>query len=413
MICSTLPRLPQDRAVFFDEGAWLNRWDRLTEAGKKLKRCKRCLYGEDIPQTSFDALGVCNYCAMHDKLEAEFQTGSEAARKKLEEQVAEMKREGRKKPYDLVVGVSGGTDSSYLIYLAKQYGLRPLAVHFDNTWNSHIAVENIQNVLKTFDVELYTYVIDNEEIDEIYRAFLRSGSIDLDVPTDLALATVLNRAAEQNDVRYVFEGHSFQSEGLFPIGWLYMDARYVADVVKKHGHTKLDSYPSMWLSHQLRWMMVRRIKKVRPLWYLKYDKASVVSMLKRDCGWKSYGGHHLENRTATFWHTYFAPRRWSIDSRIVGHSAHVRSGQLGRDEAARQIEAPPAASMDMVRMMMRRWGFTEDEFTVLMNEPRHGYTEFKNYKPIFERFRPFFYVLAKAELIPMSFYVKYTSKKNI
>ena len=350
---------------------------------------------------------------MHDKLEAEYQTGSEAASRRFSEIVQSIKDEGRGKPYDLVVGVSGGADSSYLIHLAKERGLRPLAVHYDNTWNSTIAVENIHSVLKKHDVELNTYVVDNEEYDEIYRAFLRSGTIDLDCPTDLALATVLNRVAEEVGTRFIFEGHSFQSEGLFPIGWLYMDARYVQSVVTRHGNVKLDTYPSLWLKDQLRWMLARRIRKVRPLWYLRYDKPAVKEMLIRDYGWKWYGGHHLENRITSFWHTYFAPRRWSIDARIVGHSAHVRSGLLGRDEAAADIEGPPPCSMDQVFMIMKRWGFDQAQFEDLMTLPFHGYREYDTYKTVFERGRPFFYMLAKLELIPMSFYVKYTSKDNI
>ena len=413
MISSKLPRTQEDRAIFFDEKAWLNRWDRLTEEGKKLRRCKRCLYGEDIPSIKFDERGVCNYCAMHDKLAAEYQTGSPAAERRFAEIVSKIRQEGKGKPYDLVVGVSGGADSSYLIHLAKERWLRPLAVHFDNTWNSSIAVENIHNVLKKHDVELNTYVVDNEEYDEIYRAFLRSGTIDLEIPTDLGLATVLNRVAEEVGTRFIFEGHSFQSEGLFPIGWLYMDARYLESVVKRHGNVKLDTYPSLWLKDQLRWMLMRRITKVRPLWYLKYDKPAVKEMLQRDYGWKWYGGHHLENRMASFFHTYFAPRRWAIDARIVGRSAHVRSGLIGREEAAKEIEPPPDCSMDQVFMLMKRWGFDQTQFEDLMTLPFHTYREYDNYKPIFEKYRPFFYLLAKAELIPMSFYVKYTSKDNI
>lgn len=409
MISTLVPRTAADRAIFFDESAWLNRWDRLIEAGKKLVRCKRCLYGSDIPGITFDGRGVCNSCAMHDKLTDDYRTGSDFAKRRLERQIAVIKKEGKGKPYDVIVGVSGGTDSSYLIRLAKEYGLRPLAVHYDNTWNSTIAVENIQNVLKKFDVELFTYVVDNEEYDEIYRAILRAGTIDLEIPTDLGLATVLNRAAEEHNIRFVFEGHSFQSEGLFPIGWLYMDARYLESMVRRHGNVKLDTLPSMWLSDQLRWMVVRRITKVRPLWYLKYDKPAVQEMLMKECGWKWYGGHHLENRMTTFWHTYFVPRRWSIDTRIVGHSAHVRSGLMGRDEAAKDLLDPPTCSMDLIQMMMKRWGYNQKDFEELMTLPLATYRGYETYKPIFERFRPFFYMLAKLELIPMSFYIKYTA----
>jgi N-acetyl sugar amidotransferase len=389
---------------------WAEEW---TDRINRVKvRCGRCLYDETVPNISFDAKGVCNYCKTHDQLEKDYPAGDEGHRK-LKQIAEQIKRENRKKEFNVIVGVSGGCDSSYLVYLAKELGLRPLAVHYDNTWDSTIAVENISNVLKKLDVELYTYVVDNEEYDDIYRSFFKAGVPDLEIPTDLGLATVLNMAAQKYGIRYILEGHSFRTEGLFPLGWLYMDARYVESVQKQYGTMPLQSFPNLWLSSQLRWMIVNRIKKIRPLWYMTYHKAEVKQLLTREVGWKSYGGHHLENRITTFFHTYFMPRRFQVDERMVEYSALIRSGQMEREEALKMIHTPPEFDPELIVMVKKRLGFTDDEFEHYMTMPKKSFRDFKTYKPLFEQMRPFFWLMAKMDLIPMSFYIKYTSKNNI
>ena len=389
---------------------WIEEWP---ERIKRIRiRCSRCLYDETVPNILFDSNGVCNYCKMHDNLEVQYPTGDVGYR--IVRQVADaIKRENRKRPYDVIVGVSGGCDSSYTIYLAKELGLRPLAVHFDNTWDNTIAVENISNVLKKLNVELYTYVVDNEEYDDIYRSFFKAGTPDLEIPTDLGLAATLNMAAEKYGIRYVFEGHSFRTEGLFPLGWLYMDAKYLDSVQKQYGTMKLQTFPNLWLSSQLKWMLLRRIKKIRPLWNLTYNKREIKKFLSSELDWKYYGGHHLENRITTFYHTYFMPRRFQVDERLVEYSALIRSGQMPREEGLKKLCEPPDYDPELVVMVKKRLGFTDNEFEHYMTMPKKSFRDFKTYKPLFEKMRPFFWLMAKMDLIPMSFYIKYTSKNNI
>ena len=375
-------------------------------------RCTRCLYDETTPSILFDANGVCNYCRIHDDLCAQNPTGQEGERR-LREVAERIKRAGRKKPFDVVVGVSGGCDSSYLLYKAKELGLRPLAVHFDNTWNTTIAVENIHNVLKALDVQLYTYVVDNEEYDDLYRSFLKAGVPDIEAPTDIALAATLYKAAEQYGIKYIFEGHSFRTEGISPLGWLYMDARYIAHVQKTYGTHKLKTYPNLWLHSQMRWMVLRRIKKIRPLWFIDYPKEEIKTFLTNEFGWKWYGGHHLENRFTCFYHSYFLPERFGIDQRLNGYSALVRSGQLTREEGLALMNEPPPLESDLVDLVKKRLGFSDEEFEDLMTRPKKTFRDFKTYKRTFERLRPFFWLLAEMDLIPKSFYIKYTSKDNI
>lgn len=377
-----------------------------------LVRCTRCLYDETTPSITFDADGVCNYCRIHDDLNAQYPTG-DVGERRLRELAEVIKRAGRRKPFDVVVGVSGGCDSSYLLYKAKALGLRPLAVHFDNTWNTTTAVENIHNVLKGLDVQLYTYVVDNEEYDDIYRSFLQAGVPDIEAPTDIALAATLYKAAEHYGIKYIFEGHSFRTEGISPLGWLYMDARYIASIQKTYGTRKLKTYPNLWLHAQLRWMVMRRIKKIRPLWYIDYPKDEVKAFLSKEFGWKWYGGHHLENRFTCFYHSYFLPRRFGIDQRLNGYSAMVRSGQLSRKDGLALMNEPPPLEDDLVNLVKKRLGYSDDAFEHLMTQPKKTFRDFKTYKQTFERMRPFFWILAEMDLIPKSFYIKYTSKNNI
>jgi len=393
--------------IFRDETTWLTEWH---HKNKSRKRCSRCVYDEFTPNISFDAHGVCNYCYQHDQLSKQY-PGGDAGQRDFTAIVETIKQAGKNKPYDVIVGVSGGCDSSYLVTLAKDVGLRPLAVHFDNTWNSTTAVENISNVLDKLNVELWTYVVDNHEYDDLYLALLKAGVPDLEAPTDLGLASTLNMAASKFGVQYIFEGHSFRSEGLSPLGWLYMDAKYVYNIHREFGTlSKLKTYPYMWLTRQFKWMLYNRFKKIRPLWYLDYNKDEVKKRLTEQFGWKWYGGHHLENRMTAFYHTYFLPRRFGIDQRVNGFSALVRSGQMNRFEAIEQLESPPPCDLNLVEMIKKRWKLTDDAFVALMTLPHKRYTDYKTYKKTFERLRPLFYLMAKFELIPWSFYVKYTAK---
>lgn len=371
-----------------------------------MKRCLRCLYDETVSNISFDENGVCNYCHVHDQLEAEYPTG-EAGRLKLESIASQIRSESRNKPYDVIVGVSGGADSSYMVYLAKQLGLRPLAVHFDNTWDSTVAVENIQNVLQKLDVDLYTYVVDNKEYDDIYRSFLKSGVPDVECPTDIGLAAVLNLAAEKYKIKYVFEGHSFRTEGVAPLGWIYMDGKYIQSVQKQYGTMPLKTYPNMLMLKFIQWSALLGLKKIRPLYYIDYVKKEAMGMLTQNLGWEWYGGHHLENRFTAFWHTYFMPKRFNVDTRLLGHAALVRSGQITREQGLDLINAPQPYDAELVEMVKKRLGFTDDEFEKIMNAPKRTYRDFKTYKKTFERMRPFWYLMYKLNRVPKSFYMKF------
>lgn len=371
-----------------------------------IQRCERCLYDSTVPGIYFDANGVCNYCHIHDQMEIEYPTGEEG-RNRLNKIAEKIKLEGRGKKYDVIVGVSGGCDSSYLLYLTDQLGLRPLAVHFDNTWDSTVAVENIHSVLNKLNIDLYTYVVDNKEYDDIYRSFLRAGVPDTEAPTDIGFVSTLYRAAEKYGIRYIFEGASFRTEGVAPLGWIYMDGKYIDSVQKAFGKLPLKTFPNMWLSDFLRWTTVRQIQRVRPLYYVDYNKKEAMALLSRDFGWEWYGGHHLENRFTAFWHTWYAPLRYNTDTRLLAHSAFVRSGQITREQGLKVINTPQEYDSELIEMVQKRLGFSDKEFNQLLHLPKKTYRDFKTYKTTFEKMRLFFWFLYKIGRVPKSFYIKF------
>ncbi len=372
-----------------------------------MKRCTRCLYDETVFPISFDAFGVCNYCKIHDSLDLEYPTGAEGERR-MHEIADRIRREGRRKKYDVIVGVSGGCDSSYLLYLTKTVlRLRPLAVHFDNTWNSTMATENLHNVLKALDIDLHTYVVNNGEYDDIYRSFMQAGVPEIDTPTDIALIATLRAASRQFGVRHIFEGHSFRTEGLAPLGWQYMDGKYVESVQTTYGTYKLKTYPNLSLTSFLRDMLLSNTTFIRPLWYMQYHKKDAIALLTEKLGWKWYGGHHLENRFTAFQHLYIYPQRWGINSRLLGYSALVRSGQIMREEGLELLQQPVKCDPELLELVKKRLGYSDEDFERLMALPRRTYREFKTYKPIFEKMRGFFWLMYRAKRVPKSFYIKY------
>lgn len=373
-----------------------------------MKMCRRCIITSDVPRAGLEHSDVCYYCGLHDSLDAQFPLGDES-RKALEAFAEKLKRSGKnnKSGYDCILGVSGGTDSSYLAHLLVSMGVRPLAVHFDNTWNSPTATANIYAVLDKLGVDLETYVVDNTEYDDIYRSFMRAGVKDIEAPTDIGFMGVLYRAAEKHGITHIVEGHSFRTEGISPMGWLYMDGGYISDVQKKFGTVPIRTYPNMALGDFLRWSAFSGIERTRPLYWVDYQKEEAKKFLAETYGWIWYGGHHLENRFTAFYHSYFLPKRFNINFRQIELSALVRSGQMERDMAVEQFLSPRHGDPDIIALVKKRLGFTDAGFDAVMKLPHHSYREFKTYKRTFERLRPLFWVLHKLNRVPRSFYEKF------
>ena len=373
----------------------------------KYKVCKRCIYDERVAGINFDHNGICNYCHQVENLKIEFGTGQEKGKNKFEQIKRDIKKTGKGKKYDCIVGVSGGTDSSYLIYLAKEWGLKPLAVHYDNTWNTAKATTNIKRVLKKLDVDLYTYVVNNEEADDLFRSFFLANVAEMDASTDLGFAFVLREVARKYSIKYILEGHSFMEEGITPLGRNYFDGKYIKSIHKKYGMLKMKSYPLMTFSKFLKSTIFNKIKFIRPFWYLKYSKKEAQLLLKNKFGWDYYGGHHLENRIAVFCHTVYLPQKFNTDLRNNTLSALVRNKYISREKALEIYNSEIKHNKNIINYFKKRLNLTDKEYKKIMASPPKSWQDFPTYKRRFEILRPLFFIMAKTNLVPMSFYLKY------
>lgn len=374
---------------------------------EKIQICTRCIYDSKISGISFDQNGVCNYCIQVESLKEQYGTGSEIGIKSLNEIISSIKNEGKGKKYDCIVGVSGGTDSSFLLAKSIEWGLRPLAVHYDNTWNSAIATENIRKVTSKLKVDLFTYVIDNKEADDIFRAFFIAGVPEFDASTDLGFAQVIRSAAAKYGVKYILEGHSFVAEGITPMGKNYFDGKYIKDIHSKFGKFKMKTYPLMTFIQFMKWLLIYKQKFIRPLWYINYSKEDAKKYLKDNFGWSDYNGHHLENRSSAFVHLIYHPIKFNMDNRNWTLSARVRAGILNREDALVEYKTPLLGDEELISYVKKRLNLTETEYQKYMDAPNKTFKDYKTYKGLFEKLEPLFKTLANKNLIPRSFYLKY------
>jgi N-acetyl sugar amidotransferase len=369
--------------------------------------CKRCIYDSTVFGISFDEKGVCNYCNQIESLANLYHTGKPEGIETFNKILSKIKSENKNKPYDCIIGVSGGTDSSYLLLKSKEWGLRPLAVHYDNTWNSAIATENIRKVTSKYNIDLYTYVIDNKEADDIFRSFLLAGVAEFDASTDLGFAQVLRMVAAKYKIKYILEGHSFVAEGITPQRNNYFDGKYIKDIHSKYGKHKMKTYPLMTFFQFMKWTLLYKQQFIRPLWYLDYSKEMARDLLQKETGWVYYGGHHLENRSASFLHKVYHPIKFNMDNRNWSLAAEARSGVISREEALRIYNTPIKPDLELVEYVKKRLNLTDAEYNTIMNGEKRSFQDYKTYKKRFELLRPLFKILANMNLVPMSFYLKY------
>ena len=375
--------------------------------------CSRCIYGDHFSNISFDKHGLCNYCHQIDNLTNEYGTGMTKGEHLFTKIIEDIKCVGKNKKYDCIIGVSGGTDSSYLLMKAKEWNLRPLAVHYDNTWNSALATMNIRKVTLALDVDLFTYVVDNKEVDDIKKAFLMAGVAEFDTDTDIAFVQVLRSIAAKYGVRYILEGHSFVAEGLSPIGSNYFDGAYIADIHDRFGTKKRKTFPNLTFYQFMKWTLVYRQKFIRPFWYIDYSKESARQELITKTGWQYYGGHHLENRASAFAHTVWLPQRFKTDYRNLTLAADVRRGVIDKKTALERYQQPIMLDPELISYVKKRLDLSDSQYQQIMSGPIRTWRDFNTYKKRFERLRPLFYLLAKANLVPTSFYLKYCFPEKI
>jgi N-acetyl sugar amidotransferase len=340
-----------------------------------------------VPDIRFDTSGVCNYCRLHDALDKAYPQGEEG-RKYLLQQVEDMKRKGRNKRYDCIIGVSGGTDSTYLLHLAKELGLRPLAVNFDNGWHSEIAVGNIHASIQKMNIDLETYVVNYDEMSDILRTYMKASFPWIDCPTDIGIVSSLFRIANREGIKYIWVGNNFRSEGKQPDEWTHSDGRQLKYLQRKFGNHTLKTFPNLTIWNLIYYSLIRGIKMFRPFYHIEYSKQDAKKLIIEKYGWRDYGGHHHESIFTRFAIAYWLPRKFNIDKRKVTWSAQIRSGKMNREDALEELAQLP---YDAVRMeedkelVIKKLNLTNEEFERIWNLPNRTFRDYPSYFPLYER----------------------------
>jgi len=374
------------------------------------KICTRCILDTTVSDIWFDDKGECKYCKINDEMEKDHPLGPESDRK-LKEIIEQIKKDGKGLQYDCIAGTSGGRDSTYTLLKAVELGLRPLAVHFDNGWNTEISVKNIKKTCEKLNIPLYTVVADWEEFKDLQVSFLKASTPDSDIPTDYAIYSVLFKVAAKEGVKYILNGHSFRTEGTSPISWTYMDGRYLKAVHRKFGKIKtIKSFPVLTLPRLLYYAFAKRIKDVRVLEYMDYNKKEVDKVLTSELDWEYYGGHHHENVYTKFFQSYYLPKKFNIDKRKTELSALVRSGQITREDALREINSSHYQyDPTVVEYAINKLGLTKEEFDKIMNSPNKTHDDYPNYLPLIKAMKFPIKIATKLKLLPHILYLKYAS----
>ncbi len=376
------------------------------DAKLKHRVCTRCVMDTTVPGIRFDENGVCNFCKIHDELEIKYPLNAEG-RHRFQKIIDTIKDKGKHNEYDCIVGVSGGRDSTYTLYIAKEMGLRPLAVHFDNSWNSDIAVSNIKNATNKLDVDLHTHVADWEEFKDLQKSFLKASVSDAEVPTDYVILSVLYQEAKKYGVQYILNGHSFRTEGVAPIGWTYMDGRYIRQVHNQFGKIEITSFPIMSLVELLYDTFVKKIQVINVPEFIEYDHGKVEDILQNQLGWRYYGGHHHESIYTEFFQSYYLPVKFNIDKRKLEYSALIRSGQMTREDALREVQEPYPLNKKIVEYAISKLDLTEAEFQEIMESPPKSFENYPNYYPIIKICKTPVKWACNLNLLPYVFYEKY------
>jgi N-acetyl sugar amidotransferase len=361
-----------------------------------------------VPEIFFDASGECNYCKLHDKLVEDYPNDA-AGEQRLAATIEQMKKAGKGADYDVVVGVSGGTDSTYLCHIAKQAGLRVLAVHLDCGWDSEIAVSNIKESLDRLSIDLYSYVVDWEEIKDLYRSVLKAGIPWPDGVTDTAILGSLYKVAARFGVKYIFVGNNFRTEGRQPDAWTDFDSRVMRSAHKMYGSKKLITFPDFTPFHLLYYAFFKKIRMIRPLYFIPFNKAKAKEFLKETYGWRDYGGHHHESIFTRYTIGVWLPERFGIDKRKVTFSAYVRSGEMSRVAALEELQHPaydPRKMQEDREYVAKKLGFSTAEFEAIWEGPIRQHTDFPSYHPLYGTFKGLAVFLFKFILPwkPMMFY---------
>lgn len=367
--------------------------------------CTRCIMDTTDPDIEFDENGVCNHCTSFIKrLESRGYVKGESEAE-WRRYVDVIKNYAKNKTYDCIVGISGGVDSCYVAYLCKHYGLRALLVHMDNGWDTEIAVNNIKSLAKTLEFDYISYVLDWEEFKAIQLAYLKSSSVDLEMPTDVAILASIYEVARKHDIKYIISGGNLSSEGILPTHWGYhgyKDMKMYNYIVKKYSNVRIKKVPVIGLLKESYYRFFYKMKTLYILNYHDFDKDAAKKYLMEHLNWKDYGGKHHESKITAFWQGYVMYSKFNMDYRRATYSSQICLHQITREEALEKIKEKPYDEEKVKedkKYIAKKYGISLEELEGYLKLPPKTYVDFPNNKKLID----FCYGL----------YNKYLNKKRV
>ena len=347
---------------------------------REYKICKQCIMDTSDPAIVFDANEICNHCKRYKE-----QSKYLYSKKEILTAVAKIKEDGKGKQYDCVLGMSGGVDSCTAAYTAKKYGLRPLAIHVDNGWNSEISQSNIERVLGQLGIDLYTHVIDWEEFKDLQQAFLLSSVSNIDYPYDHAILSLFFQMAEKMKVKYIISGANDKTEFIMPRDWGYnsWDQKHLRVKHQRFGKIKkLKTYPSISPLKLFKDSFIKGVRMFRILDYIDYNKKEAKAFLQKEFGWKDYGGKHCESIYSRFFIGYVLPNKFGFDRNRAWLSNLILAGEITREEAFKELDKGFYNSKQEMEAdkeyVIKKLGFTNEEFDKIMALPIKDYRDYPN-----------------------------------
>jgi len=361
---------------------------------KNYQQCNRCVMDTSDPEIVFDEIGNCNHCNDYFvKLPTALKRGEEG-RRFLDQQIEKVRVSGKGKKYDVIMGLSGGMDSSYVAFQAKRYNLRILAVHLDNGWNSEMSVNNIENCVKFLDADLYTHVINWEEFKNLQIAYLKSGVIDIEALTDHAIRSIIYKLTAKYGIEYNLSGFNFTTEGILPTAWGYnkLDFKNIKGINSLFGYSNIKTFPGMSLGKYIYYRAFARIKPIDVLNFVDYEVGKARKEMEVNMSWQYYGGKHQESIFTKFYQGFILPQKFGVDKRRAHYSTLICSENMNRADAIKLLrksiymEDELAADMEYV---LKKLGISEKEFKIIMSQKPISHLSYPNNNTLFDFFKQF------------------------
>jgi N-acetyl sugar amidotransferase len=358
---------------------------------KTYQQCTRCVMDTTASEITFDKNGVCNFCTEFLERSSHIIHEDTCAKKgRLDQFVEAVKTAGNGKAYDCIVGVSGGVDSSWTLVEVKRLGLRPLAVHMDNGWNSELAQNNIANLVNGLGVDLYTHVIDWPEYRALMQAFFDADVIDVELLYDNAMLAVCYQQARKFGVKYILAGTNQATEGMaMPKAWNWYkrDVRNIRAIGKRFGGVRLRTFPTHSTLDYILDEFLRGVRWISFLDYLPYNKFEALNSLERDYGYKRYPFKHYESIFTRFYQGYILPRKFGVDKRLLHLGTLVASGHMTREEALQGLAGIPYPSQEDldsdIRYFLKKMGWNDSDLAAYIARPEVKHNAYPSEQKLF------------------------------